>query len=346
MVIHNHMADLPKIGIDIGTSTVKVVELAPAGQNKWKLLAAATTPAPVGGIMGGAGNLTTISQSLVKLIKEAGIRSRRAVAALPEEQVSSHVVEMPMMSDGEVKQALQWQVEQYIPIPADKAVWSHQVIKKDQASGGMEVLLVAAAKNLVNSYIAVLEQAGLEVTALETELTAAARSEVPPEYPLSVVVDIGAKGTDMGVVSHGQLVFARTIPTAGEAFTRAIETVLSLDPATAEQYKRTYGFSTGKLDGKIAEAMKPVVSVIGSEIRKTVDFYVSKHPGETVGSVILSGGVASLPDITGMLSGIVGIEMAVGNPFARVSLDAAQTKTMAGNAAFYGVAVGLAMRPI
>ena len=340
------MADLPKIGIDIGTSTIKVAELSPTGAGKWKLLAAASIPAPVGGIMAGAGNLTAASQSLVKLVREVGIRSRRAVAALPEEQVSSHVVEMPMMSDEEVKQALQWQVEQYIPIPADKAVWSHQVIKKDQVSGGMEVLLVAAAKNLVNSYIAVLEQAGLEVVALETELTATARSEVPPEYPLSLVVDIGAKGTDMGVVSHGQLVFARTIPTAGEAFTRAIETGLSLDPGTAEQYKRTYGFSAGKLDGKIVEAMKPVVAAIGSEIRKTADFYISKHPGETVGSVVLSGGVAALPDIVSMLSGVVGIEMAIGNPFARVGLDANQAKIVSGNAAFYGVAVGLAMRPL
>jgi len=340
------MSDLPKIGIDIGTSSVKVVELAPAGNNKWRLMTAASVPTPPGGIMGGAGNTAIITQSLAKLIKQVNIKSRKAVAALPEDQVSSHVVEMPQMSDAEVGQALQWQVEQYIPIPADKAVWSHQVIKRDQSAGGMEVLLVAAAKNLVSAYISAIEQTGLEVVALETELMATARSEVSPEYPLSVVVDIGAKGTDMGIVSHGQLVFARTIPTAGESFTRAIETALALDPATAEQYKQTYGFAAGKLDGKIAAAMKPVLNVVAGEIRKTADFYVSKHPGETVKAVVLSGGVALLPEVVTELSGLVGIEMAIGNPFARVTLDANQAKIVAGSAPFYGVAVGLAMRQL
>ena len=296
--------------------------------------------------MGGPATVAIIVQSLSKLMKQVGIKSKKAVAALPEEQVSSHVVEMPEMSDAEVGQALQWQVEQYIPIPADKAVWSHQVIKRGQIGGGMEVLLVAAAKQLVNTYISVLDQCGLEVLALETELMATARAEVPSEYPLVVIVDMGAKGTDMGVVSHGQLVFARTIPTAGESFTRAIEAALSLDPATAEQYKQTYGFTAGKLDGKISAAMKPVMTSIASEIRKTADFYVSKHPGETVKTVVLSGGVALLPEVVAELSGLVGIEMAIGNPFARVSLDANQAKVVTGNAPFYGVAVGLAMRQI
>jgi type IV pilus assembly protein PilM len=250
------------------------------------------------------------------------------------------------MNDNEVGQALQWQVEQYIPIPADKAVWSYQVIKKDKGGSGMEVLLVAAAKNLVNAYIGILEQAGLEVVALETELTAVARSEVAAGAPLSLVVDIGSKGTDMGVVDRGQLVFARTIPTAGETFTRALETALSLDPSTAEQYKRTYGFLAGKLDGKIAEALKPVLGVIGQEIRKTADFYGSKHQGETIKTVILSGGVASLPEVVGQLSGLVGLEMVIGNPFARVGLDTNQAKAISGNAPFYGVGVGLAMRQL
>ena len=85
---------------------------------------------------------------------------------------------------------------------------------------------------------------------------------------------------------------------------------------------------------------------IASEIRKTADFYVSKHPGETVKTVVLSGGVALLPEVVAELSGLVGIEMAIGNPFARVSLDANQAKVVTGNAPFYGVAVGLAMRQI
>ncbi len=340
------MSNLPRIGIDIGTTSIKMVELLPAGRDKWRLLTAASMPSVAGGILANQANLAAFSQVIIKMRKEAGMKSQRVIAALPEEQVSSHVVELPLMSEDEVKQALQWQVEQYIPIPADRAVWSSQTIRKDPATGGMEVLLVAAAKNLVNAYINVLEQAGLEVVAMETELMATARAEVPADYPLSLVVDIGSKSTDMGVVQKGQLVFARTVATAGDAFTRAIQAALGLDAAQAEQYKNTYGFSGDKLNGKLAEAMRPVLNVIASEIKKTVDFYTSKHLGEGLNLVTISGGVSVLPDMVGVLTGMLGLEVSIGNPFMKLVMDKNQTQALAGNGPIYGVAVGLAMRDI
>lgn len=340
------MADLPKLGIDIGNSTVKLVELVPSGKGKWKLVTAASISSPMGGVAGGPANLPGITGALIKLIKESGAKSRRVVAALPEEQVSSHVVEMPAMKDEELKQALQWQVEQYIPIPAEKAVWSHQVIFKNEGTGSMEVLLVAASKNLVNSYLQIMEQAGLLVEALETELTATARSVTNPDSPLSVVVDIGSKSTNIGIISRGQIMFARTIPTAGESFTRAIETSLGLDATQAEEYKNTYGFSANQLGGKLVEAMRPVLNVVSGEIKKTVDFYLSKHAGESVKYVTLSGGVATLPDIVGVLSSVLGVEVVIGNPFERVTMSEQQSKLLAGSSSFYAVAAGLSMREI
>ena len=323
-----------------------MVELIPSGKDKWKLAAAIIAPSLAGGVMGNPGNMAAFSQTIVKMRKDAGTKTNRVVVALPEEQVSSHVVELPLMSDDEVKQALQWQVEQYIPIPADKAVWSWQVIKKDQAGGGMEVLLVASAKNLVNTYIQILEQAGLEVVAMETELMATARAEVSAEFPLSLIVDIGSKTTDMGVIEKGQLVFSRTVPTAGEAFTRAIQTSLGLDANQAEQYKSTYGFSADKLDGKLVEAMKPVLSVIAGEIKKTSDFYVSKHSATGIGLVTVSGGVAVLPEMVSVLSGMIGMEVSVGNPFSKLIMDKNQAQSMSASGPIYGVAIGLAQRDI
>jgi type IV pilus assembly protein PilM len=323
-----------------------MVELMPAGKNKWKLMTAASMPSLAGGVPANQNNAAGFVQALVKMKKEAGIRSNRAIVALPEEQVSSHIVELPLMSDEEVKQALAWQVEQYIPIPADRAVWSHEVIRKDQTSGAMEVLLVAAAKSLVNSYMGILEQAGFEVEAMETELMATSRSEIPPEYPLSLIVDIGSKSTDVGVVERGQLVFARTIPTAGEAFTRAIQTNLGLDVSQAEQYKMTYGFDTGKLGGKLVEAMKPVLNVIATEIKKTGDFYTSKHSGEVISLVTVSGGISALPEMVGVLSGMLGMEVSVGNPFVKVEMDKNQAAALITGGPVYGVAIGLAMREL
>jgi type IV pilus assembly protein PilM len=173
---------------------------------------------------------------------------------------------------------------------------------------------------------------------------AVARAELDANSGLALVVDIGAKSTDVGIVRAGQLLFARTIATAGDAFTRAIETTLGLDRMVAEQYKNVYGFSASHLEGKLQEAMKPVLAIIAAEIRKTIDFYVSKHVGESVRLVTLSGGVAALPDVVSVLSGLLGIEVAVGNPFAKVILDPAQKKALTGNEPFYAVSIGLGMR--
>lgn len=340
------MADFTKVGIDIGTNTIKIVELEPSGKDKWKLISAASVATPAGGIVTNAANVGTVSQIMAKMIREIGIRSRRAVISLPEEQVSSHVVEMPYMNDDEVKKALAWQVEQYIPIPADKAVWSHQIVKKDQSAGTMEVLLVAAAKNLVNLYTSAVDQAGLEVVAIETELMATARAVKLPEVPLFVVADIGANGTNLGIISHDQLVFTRSIPTGGTAFTRAIESGLSLDTATAEQYKNSYGFSEDKLKGELVKVMQPVLAVIAGEIRKTIDFYISKHPTDQVRMVITTGGVSALPELVSRLSGLVGTEVVVGNPLSRIQMNQQQASAMEGTAPIYTVAMGLAMRSV
>lgn len=285
---------------------------------------------------------TAYSAAIARLVKESGVRSHRVVVSIPEEQVSSHVVEMPAMKDAEIEEALQWQVEQYIPIPENQAIWSYKIIRKDQS--GMEVLLVAAARDLVETYKKILEQAGLEVVALETELMATARAELLPDSPLSVVADIGSRTTDLGIVRGNELVFARTIPTAGEALTRALETGLGLDPAQAEQFKNTYGFSKAQMDGKILEAMKPVLSAIAGEIKKTIDFYISKHSGEVVKMVVLSGGVAAMPDIVSTLSSALAMETVVGNPFTQVTLDKSQATALTGSESFYAVAVGLAKR--
>jgi type IV pilus assembly protein PilM len=336
------MANLPQLGIDIGSSSIKVIELIPSGKKGWRLAAAASMPSPAGAIQPNATNGPQYSAAIARLVKESGARSRRVVVSIPEEQVSSHVVEMPAMKESEIDEALQWQVEQYIPIQQDQATWSYKILRQD--ANGMEILLVAASKELIKAYKTILEQAGLEVAALETELMATARAELTADSPLSVVVDIGSKTTDLGIVRGNELLFARTIPTAGEALSRALQTGMGLDSVQAEQFKNTYGFSKAQMDGKVMDAMKPVLTLIATEIKKTIDFYISKHQQESVRIVVLSGGVAAMPDIVNTMSGLLGMETVVGNPFNQVSMDKGQATSLAGSESFYAVAVGLAKR--
>lgn len=340
------MFNLPKIGLDIGSASIKLAELAPTGK-KWKLETMASMQTPANWMANAKTNLSATAVTLAKIYKEAGAHSKKVVVSIPEEQVFSHVIDLPLMSDEEVEQALQWQVEQYIPIPLDQAIWSHQIIRRDEVgNGGIEVMIVATPKSVVELYRQVVEAADLEVIAMETELMATARAALLPTSPLALVVDIGAKTTDMGLVQNGNLLFSRAIPTAGEAFTRAIKSDLGLESGQAEEYKATYGFTSQHLEGKLAETMRPVLKLIADEIKKTITAYTSKHPGESVKFVTLSGGAAAMPDIVNQLSVQLGLEVALADPFANIILDESQRQAIGTTGPFYAVSVGLAMREV
>jgi type IV pilus assembly protein PilM len=341
------MSNLPKIGIDIGSSLIKAVELNPRGRD-WRLSSAISLASPVGGlIINNRESITNVAQVLSRVVKEAGFKSTRAVLSLPEDKVFTHLVNLPKMKDEEVEQTLQWQVEQYIPMPVDQTTWSYQIIGKDGTeSEGLEVLLIAAPKLLVETYKSVVDIVGLELLAIETELVAISRSIVPANSLLNVVLDLGSTTTGIGVVNNGLLVFSRSIPTAGDAFNRAIASFLDLDIKQAEEYKNSYGFSAKYLDGKLIEAMKPVMGMIVEEIKKTIDYYTSKHTGQSPTSVIITGGVSVTPDIISQMSIALGMEVVLGDAFNKIKLDDSQHKALAGTFNIYSVATGLALREI
>lgn len=334
------------VGIDIGSKTIKIVELDKEG-SKWKLRAS--------GIIGYNGetpedikdekDLATISAIIKKLHKEAKISSKNVNVSLPETQVFTRTIKFPLLTDAEIASAVKWEAEQYIPIPISDAVVQHQIIEKreDTTPPQVLVLLVAATRSLIEKYVKIIHMAGLMPVSLETELMALVRALAPPDQT-NLIVDFGAQSTDIAIVKNGQLAFSRSIPTAGEAFTRAVAQILGVEKQQAEQYKKTYGLMGGQLEGKIKGALDPVFRMVADEIRKAMHFYQTEEKGSKPQSLILAGGTAGMPEVVNVLTRILGLEVIVGNPFARIAVDPKVSKTVAMYAPLYSVAVGLAMR--
>ena len=334
------------VGVDIGSKTIKVVELSKE-KGGFKLRAS--------GIVGYSGTkpdklrtdkeMTPLSQSLRKLHKEAKISGKEVVVALPESQVYTRTIKFPMLTDVEVASAVRWEAEQYIPIPLNEAVIQHQIIERRDNTTPPEVLvlLVAAPRSLVETYQRLIQLAGLTLIAAETELMALVRSLAPVEGT-SLIVDFGSRSTNIAIANNGQLTFSRSISTAGEAFTRAIAQSLGIELQQAEEYKRTYGLSQTKLEGKVKRALDTIFRMVVDEIRKAVQFYQGEEKGEVPRSLILSGGTAGLPDTVSYLTKELGIEVVIGNPFSKISVDPEVAKSLSGYAPLYSIAVGLAMR--
>jgi type IV pilus assembly protein PilM len=335
-------------GLDIGSEILKMAQVEKRGK-KNRLVAIASASSPPRGLLSEAEtDLTTLAQAIKKLRDEAKIKTRNVVVALPEDKVFSKVVTFPKLSEKELKAAIKWEAEQYVPIPLEEVTLDHQVLgmSRQGSIDKMEVFLVAAPKRLIDKLIRVLTVAGLEPISLETEILALTRGLTTPAMEACLLVDLGARASDMAVVEKGQLVFTRSIPTGGEALTRAVAGGLELESAQAEEYKKAYGVDPQKLEGKISAVLGPIFDSVVVEMEKVIQFYQSSKQ-KTVKRVILSGGTASLPGLVPHLAQKLGLEIQIADPFAGLEKsDEILKKIPAGTAPLYSTVVGLALKDV
>ena len=334
------------VGLDIGSKTIKIVELEKV-KNTFKLKASgiigykSTTPEHLNDDK----EIVVLSDVVRKLHKEAKIDNRDIVVSIPETQVYTRMVRFPMLTDSEVASAVKWEAEQYIPFPVEEAVIDYQIVdrKPNQTPPQVFVLLIAAPKLLVNRYVKLLELSKLDLVAIETELMAISRSICPVDQTV-MVADFGARSTNIAIVKNAGLMMSRSIPTAGDALTRAVAQGLGIEVQQAEEYKKTYGLSSRSMDGKIKSILAPVLRMVSDEIKKAMHYYQSEGEGDPPKSLILTGGTAGMPEVASMMTELLGIEVLVGNPFAKIQIEPHALKSLSGYGPFYAIAVGLAMR--
>lgn len=335
------------LGIDIGSHSIKIVEVAKSGA-KSKLLAAGSIATPPGALTSNSSaDQEAIAVAVKKLLKDTGATSREANIALPESQVFTRVIDVPQLSSRELASAIKWEAEQYVPLPLDQVNLDFSVLRDSKQTGKptMEVLLVAAPKALIERYLTLLELAELAPIAIETEIIAAARALSRTSLNLKTVLiaSLGAQTTDFAILQDGILAFTRSISSGGEALSRALAQKLEFDVSQAEEYKKTYGLETNKLEGKIVEAVKPIMDTIIGEMKRAVAFYAERYPNRRIEAILLSGGTAKLPGMVVYIATEMNIETQLGNPWLGMDRDS-RFSVLDPQGPVFSVAVGLALR--
>jgi len=335
-------------GLDIGSQNIKLAQVEKQGE-KARLIAFGSVAAPPRGILSESEHdLTALAGAIKKLHQEAKIGTKNVATALPEDQVFSRVITFPKLSEDELSSAIKWEAEQYVPIPLEEVTLDYQVIGETEESETpkTEVFLVAAPKRLIEKLFKVLKTAGLNPVALETEVIALARALMTPDSEACLLVDLGARATDLAIVEGGQVVFTRSTSTAGEALTRAVATGLGLEPGQAEEYKKAYGVDPEKLEGKIQGAIDPILGVVIREMEKAIQFYQASKK-KPVNRVLLTGGTAGLPEVVSLFAEKLNLEVQIGDPLARLEKDEkVLAKVPAGVAPLYATAIGLALKDL
>jgi type IV pilus assembly protein PilM len=331
------------LGIDIGTSSIKLVEIDNEGKSPTLV---ASGVVPFTGISvsetSDKASLMEIANSIKKLLTQTKVKANQVHISVPESKAFTRAIKFPMLTDAEIAQAIRWEAEQYLPYPIDQAVYQHRIIKRDERSVPPEttVLLVAVSEALAEKYLEIFSFLGLEVSLIETELSSIVRTVQADKTNL--VVNLGSTTCDIAVVSNGDIFLTRSIKNAGLTLTRAVAQALGLDPAKAEEYKKAYGFEKSYLEGRVYKAMLPILNLMVDEIKKAIQFYKDDFSGENPTGVLLTGGAANTKAIIPLLTELLGMEVLLVDPFVKLASSEAK-ETLSAYKALYSVACGLAL---
>jgi type IV pilus assembly protein PilM len=279
------MAGGPTVGLDIGSRWIKVAEVAP-GRNGVVVRALGLAPTPEGAMENNiVVDAKLLGDAVKKLLKEAGISSRRSVSSVSGQgALVVRVIEVPILSDAELAETMRWEVERHVPFAANEVIMDFQPIERPDTppdAQNMEVLLAVAQQDMIDKHVEVLFAAGLKPAAIDVEPLAAARCLIelgPDPYgkKTTCIVNIGASNTDIGIYRDGILAFPRTLPLAGDSLTRAIMSQLGVqDFEQAEDLKIRHG-------EVVLDTTPPSVQPVAADAPGFLDFSVGPVAAEPV----------------------------------------------------------------
>jgi len=333
-------------GLDLGTNLIKVVQLKKE-KGQLVLVAAGSISTPPKGLISDSPlDQEAVAEAIKKLLADAKISVKKVNSALPDSKVFSRVIELPLLSENELEGALKWEAEQYIPFPLEEVNLDFSILEKNEKEKKMQVLIVAAPLRLIEKYTNILKLAGLTPLSLETEIVAVSRavSAQISEDETAMIIHLGGSATNFSILKRGAFSFMGSILSGGETLTRAIAQELGFDINQAEQYKKTYGLEEERLEGRVLDAVRPVMVKIVQEIKKAFSFYQKKNPNDPVRSLILSGGTARLPGIASYLTQNLDIETRIGNLRSMMQIDEKKFANFIDDSVIFIAATGLALK--
>ncbi len=340
------------VGLDIGSSAVKAVELKPAGKT-FRVTNFGSEPVPPDSIVDGAIiDGAAVADAIRRLFDGRSIKTKEVAASLSGNAVIVKKITLPVMTESELAESIYWEAEQYIPFDIQDVNLDYQILDKGDAASGkstMDVLLVAAKKEKIADYTGVIAQAGRTAVVVDVDAFAL-QNAYEVNYgiePSAVVVllNAGASATNINILQGDQSVFTRDISIGGNAYTEALQRELNLPFERADLLKR------GELvDGSSYDDARPVLRAVTEnvmlEIQKTFDFFKATASSDRIDRIMLSGGASRAEGFTEMLADRFEAPVEAFDPFKRVAFDNKrfQVDSPAALAPTVAVAVGLALR--
>jgi type IV pilus assembly protein PilM len=341
------------VGLDIGSSTVKAIELKPVGKG-YRVSAIGVEPVPADSIVDGAIiDSSAVADAVTRLFATKQFKSKDVAASLSGNSVIVKKITLPLMTEAELSESIYWEAEQYIPFDIQDVNLDYEIIDSGNgayAQGTMDVLLVAAKKDKIADYTNVITQAGrtpvvVDVDAFALQNAYEANYGFDPNA-IVVLLNAGASAININILSGSQSVFTRDVSMGGNAFTEAVQKELNLPFEAAEELKKGQNVA-----GVSYEDARPVLRAMTDnvllEVEKTFDFFKATAASDHITRIVLSGGASRVEGFADSLRERFDTQIDLFDPFRQITFDVKKLGVSPQEMApLSAVALGLALRRV
>lgn len=341
------------IGVDVGSSSLKVVQLRRQGGAAVLETYGELALGPYAGAgVGQATNLPAakIAETLNDLLREANVTTKDAGISIPFSRSLLTLVELPRRDNPEEqKTVIELEARKYIPVPVSEVQLDWFIIPEPLPEGAapspkVQVLLVAVHNDELALLEGVVQGAELQATFYEIEIFSTIRSVVDEPVKPVLVLDIGASATKVYVVEHGVVALSHNIPRGGQDVTRTIAVSSGIPVENAEALKKEHGFAGGE-GSYDPRSIELVFSSIFDEARKALNQYESSK-GKKIAGLVLTGGGGVTKALEAYAKTFFAVDVKIANPFAKTQAPAFMRPVLEGIGPEFAVAVGLALRKL
>ena len=339
------------VGLDIGSSAVKLVELKDAKGGGYKLVKTGlSTLSPEAIVDGAIMDASLVVDTVNRVLSETGVRGNDFATSLSGHSVIIKKISLPTMSAEELAESIRWEAEQYVPFDINDVNLDYVVL--DAGAGEtMDVLLVAVKKDKIGDYTSIITQVGKNPALVDVDAFAL-QNAYEVNYPVEpgrvvALVNIGASVTNVNILSGSSTIFWRDISFGGNQYTDAIQKQLSLSFDQAEALKKGEPQAGTSLP-EILPILRSVSDDLGQELQKTFDFFIATTSTERIDQLFIAGGSSRIVNLDTQLKERFGLPVEVMNPFRQIDIagTSVSAEFLTENAPSMAVAVGLAVRHI
>jgi type IV pilus assembly protein PilM len=338
------------IGLDIGSSVLKAVELKPSRKGSFELVSLGFEELSPDCIVDGVIiSKIPVSDAIQRFFTQQGIKNDRISTSISGHSAIVRKISLPVQSEEDLSESIRWEAEQYIPFDIADVNLDYQVLGENAQTGNLDILLVAVKKDKITDYTSVIKMAGKTPVLLDVDAFALQNAfEInyePTNRETVALLDIGASTMTITIVSGTEFLFTRDVNVGGHQYTEFIQKEFNLNHSQAQALKHG-GTQENIKPEDVRRVIDSVTEIICLEIQKTYDFFRSTTTVARIDRMIVSGGAAHTPGLIETLTQKFDIPAEKFNSLKKISFDPKRfpPSMIEDHAPDLAIAIGLALR--